>query len=156
MEDGQTIQVRTEEWIEGRKVIRGTGNQRREKQIVEGSVVQYPFIPGWAFSIHKSQGLTFDRMVFDNRARVFETGQLYVALSRCRSLGGITITKPLSPLDIQVCERVACYWEECEDDTRYMEVWEQIRDMPDESEFENEEDFLEWADTVNEYAASLE
>nr|VFK34536.1 MAG: UvrD-like helicase C-terminal domain-containing protein [Candidatus Kentron sp. MB]VFK76893.1 MAG: UvrD-like helicase C-terminal domain-containing protein [Candidatus Kentron sp. MB] len=62
---------------------------------VLGEFVQYPLRPAWAITIHKSQGLTFDRAIIDANA-AFAHGQVYVALSRCRTLEGIVLRSPLS------------------------------------------------------------
>ena len=61
---------------------------------VLGSFTQYPLRLAWAVTIHKSQGLTFDRVIID-AARAFAAGQVYVALSRCRTLEGIVLSTPL-------------------------------------------------------------
>ncbi|MDE2188614.1 MAG: AAA family ATPase [Patescibacteria group bacterium] len=60
-----------------------------------GSFTQYPLKLAWALTIHKSQGKTFDEVVIDIGRGTFAHGQLYVALSRCRTLGGITLRQPL-------------------------------------------------------------
>jgi len=62
---------------------------------VIGSFNQYPLKPAWAITIHKSQGLTFDRAVIDAQA-AFAHGQVYVGLSRCRSFEGLVLSSPLS------------------------------------------------------------
>lgn len=68
----------------------------------EGVFRQYPLRPAWAVTIHKSQGLTFDRAVIDASA-AFAHGQTYVALSRCRSLDGIVLEKPVTPAAV-ICD----------------------------------------------------
>ena len=60
-----------------------------------GSFMQYPIKPAWAITIHKSQGLTFDKAVIDAH-EAFSPGQAYVALSRCRSLDGMVLSEKLS------------------------------------------------------------
>lgn len=61
-----------------------------------GAFIQYPLKLAWAITIHKSQGLTFDRAIIDAQA-AFAHGQVYVALSRCRTLEGIVLSSPLAP-----------------------------------------------------------
>jgi ATP-dependent exoDNAse (exonuclease V), alpha subunit - helicase superfamily I member len=68
------------------------------KEIVEtavGKFVQYPLKLAWAITIHKSQGLTFERAVIDAKA-AFAHGQVYVALSRCKTLEGMVLSSPIS------------------------------------------------------------
>lgn len=67
---------------------------------VIGSFRQYPLKPAWAITIHKSQGLTFDRAVIDAQA-AFTHGQVYVALSRCRTFEGLFLSTPISPRAVQ-------------------------------------------------------
>lgn len=65
-------------------------------QKVIGTFSQYPLKLAWAITIHKSQGLTFDKAIIDAQA-AFAHGQVYVALSRCRSFEGMVLSSPLSP-----------------------------------------------------------
>ena len=78
---------------------------------VIGTFTQYPIRLAWAITIHKSQGKTFERAVIDLGRGAFAHGQTYVALSRCRRLGGITLKKPIRPRDIMVDERIVEYYE---------------------------------------------
>jgi hypothetical protein len=66
---------------------------------VLGTFTQYPLRLAWAVTIHKSQGLTFDRVIID-AARAFAAGQVYVALSRCRTLEGIVLSSPLDYVEL--------------------------------------------------------
>jgi hypothetical protein len=77
-----------------------------EKQL--GSFTQYPLRLAWAVTIHKSQGLTFDRAVVD-AASSFSAGQVYVALSRCRSLEGLVLRSPVPPSAVRVDKEVKAY-----------------------------------------------
>ncbi len=66
------------------------------RQKIIGTFKQYPLKLAWAITVHKSQGLTFDRAIIDLQS-AFAHGQVYVALSRCRTLEGIVLSSPLSP-----------------------------------------------------------
>jgi hypothetical protein len=70
-------------------------NIRQVEEAVLGELRQFPIRLAWAVTIHKSQGLTFDKAVID-AGRSFEAGQIYVALSRVRSLNGVTLASRLS------------------------------------------------------------
>jgi hypothetical protein len=77
---------------------------------VEGSFSQLPLKPAWAITIHKSQGLTFDRAIIDAAAS-FAHGQTYVALSRCRTMEGLVLERPLSASSIISDQTVNEYME---------------------------------------------
>ena len=76
-----------------------------------GTFSQLPLKLAWAITIHKSQGKTFDKVIIDLGKGAFEHGQTYVALSRCRSLGGIVLKKRLRPQDVLTDERVVQFYE---------------------------------------------
>ena len=80
-----------------------------KKLVIEnvlGSFRQYPLKPAWALTVHKSQGLTFNNVVIDFTGGAFSSGQTYVALSRCTSLEGIVLLKPIAERDIIVNPQV--------------------------------------------------
>jgi len=73
---------------------------------VTGNYNQYPLILAWAVTIHKSQGKTLDSAIIDLDRGAFASGQLYVALSRCRSMEGIILKQPIRERDIRVDPQV--------------------------------------------------
>ena len=80
-----------------------------EERIVEkvlGSYTQFPLMLAWAVTIHKSQGKTLERVVIDLGRGAFAPGQLYVALSRCKTLEGITLKRPITVWDSMCDQRV--------------------------------------------------
>lgn len=76
-----------------------------------GTFKQLPLRLAWAVTIHKSQGQTFDRVILDMSGGMFEHGQLYVALSRCRTLEGITLSQAIRPSDVRVDERIVDFYQ---------------------------------------------
>ena len=80
---------------------------------VAGSFTQFPFRLAWAVTIHKSQGKTFDNIRLDIGRGTFACGQLYVALSRCTSLEGISLVRPLEMRHIFSDDRIVRFMENC-------------------------------------------
>lgn len=76
---------------------------------VLGKLIQYPLKLAWAITIHKSQGMTFSKVNIDFSKSPFTHGQTYVALSRCRTLEGIVLTKKIWPNDVIVDERIVSF-----------------------------------------------
>jgi hypothetical protein len=97
------IEVKKYKWENIRYSLNKTTQQLEEKVI--GSFEQYPLRLAWAITIHKSQGLTFEKAVIDAGA-AFACGQVYVALSRCTSLQGMILRSPITHNALFTDERI--------------------------------------------------
>jgi hypothetical protein len=102
-ETGQVIKVKPETWENKRYALSKAGDKLDEE--VLGSFVQYPIRLAWAITIHKSQGLTFEKAVID-AGKSFAPGQVYVALSRCRSMDGLVLKSEITSRSIQCDPRI--------------------------------------------------
>lgn len=104
LEDGEMIEVEPLKWEQYQWVVDEETGELKEKAV--GTYEQIPLRLAWAITIHKSQGLTFDKVVIDTGRGAFAHGQLYVALSRCKSLEGIQLLKPITYRDVIVDSRI--------------------------------------------------
>jgi hypothetical protein len=88
-----SIEVQKYEWKNMNYSLNPNTRQIEEEEL--GSFQQYPLRLAWAITIHKSQGLTFDKLIIDAE-NAFANGQVYVALSRCTTLEGLVLTSPVN------------------------------------------------------------
>ena len=75
-----------------------------------GTLKQYPLRLAWAITVHRSQGMSLDKVCLDFSRSPFSHGQTYVALSRCRTLDGLVLTRKMSPSDILIDERIVDFY----------------------------------------------
>jgi uncharacterized protein YpbB len=113
-EEDKTIEVEKYEWQNIRFTINAMTKEIEEENL--GTFVQYPIKLAWAITVHKSQGLTFDKAAIDV-SQVFLPGQAYVALSRLRSLAGLILLSPLRMNGISNDQEVMDYAQNKEDES---------------------------------------
>ena len=104
--DDEAIEVMPQRWENARYTLNAETKEIETE--VQGTFTQLPLRLAWAITIHKSQGLTFDRVIID-AGLSFAPGQVYVALSRCRTLEGMTLSTPIEPHAIINDQRVSHY-----------------------------------------------
>lgn len=109
LDNGREVTVETFTWERLKYEYSSIGGLTA---VVIGSFKQFPIKLAWAVTVHKSQGQTYDKAHLLLEVRGFAHGQVYVALSRCRTLDGMTIERRLRSDDIVVRERVTEWLEE--------------------------------------------
>ena len=105
-DDTTSIEVKKESWKNIKYSIDKTNNQIEEKEL--GSFNQFPLRLAWAITIHKSQGLTFEKAIID-AGDAFAPGQVYVALSRCTSMQGMVLHSKVVSKSLHSDERITTF-----------------------------------------------
>jgi hypothetical protein len=96
--DSEPIEVEKAEWQNAKYTLNET-TQEIEEEVI-GQFTQFPLKLAWAITIHKSQGLTFEKAIIDARSS-FAHGQVYVALSRCKTLDGLVLSSPIADFSVK-------------------------------------------------------
>ena len=107
-EDKKIVEVKRHEWEISKYVFHG-GKFERE-QI--GKYIQVPLRLAWAITVHKSQGKTFEKVIIDFGRGTFAHGQSYVALSRCTTLEGMVLKRPMTRRTIIMDEQIRAFHED--------------------------------------------
>ena len=113
LQDGREEYVAPAKWSNYEKVVNEETDEIENREV--GCFVQFPIKLAWAITIHKSQGMTFDRMHFDLSGGVFASGQTYVAISRMRTLDGLTLSSAIMPHHIMVNPEVTEFYKTLND-----------------------------------------
>lgn len=99
----ELIELKKHKW-ENIRYSYNKGNSKIEEEVL-GTFEQFPLRLAWAITIHKSQGLTFEKAIIDAGA-AFAPGQVYVALSRCTTLDGMVLTSPITSASLHADQRI--------------------------------------------------
>lgn len=102
LDEGEPLDVERMEWQDIRYAL-----DQAKKNIVEeiaGTFVQFPLMPAWAVTIHKAQGLTLARVLVDLDRGAFAEGQVYVALSRCQTMEGLSLRRAVRASEVRCSE----------------------------------------------------
>lgn len=155
MIDGKTtIEVEEYTWENIKYTI--DEDSREIKEEVLGSFKQFPLKLAWAITVHKSQGLTFERAILDVK-NVFASGQMYVALSRLKSLDGLILSSPIQMKGIKHDETIIDYEknkieQSVADDILHFESWQYILDYNKNAfDFRNLE--KQWMEHIDSFKA---
>jgi len=109
LDDGTTHDVEPVEWQDIRYAV-----DEKTKAIVEeigGTYVQFPLMPAWAVTIHKAQGLTLARVMVDLARGAFAEGQVYVALSRCQTMEGLSLRRAVRAREVRCSEAARGFYD---------------------------------------------
>jgi ATP-dependent DNA helicase PIF1 len=115
---GSTFVVKKQKWekIKYKYVPSEIEGQKGSVQkTIVGSFEQFPLRLAWAITVHKSQGQTYNKVVIDMHTGSFTSGQTYVALSRCKSLEGIKLQRPIKESDVILDHRILTFHDICEE-----------------------------------------
>ena len=118
-EDGHSILVDKIDWKNMKYQVNQETGKIEQEEI--GSFTQFPLRLAWAVTVHKSQGLTFDKVILDLEGS-FASGQMYVALSRCRSLDGLSLSTKVKLENIIVDQRIVRFSKEQKNEISLEEV----------------------------------
>jgi hypothetical protein len=116
----ENYQLKREVWEQKKYTL---GKDKKIEEEVIGSFEQFPIRLAWAVTIHKSQGLTFDKLIIDAGSS-FASGQVYVALSRCRTLEGIVLKSKITPEVIFSDSRIGNFQSETNANDKIEEILE--------------------------------
>lgn len=133
-DEGNTFKLFPEEWNITKNEPFKVKKVWKSNYVEVGTMIQYPIKLAWAITVHKSQGLTFDNVYLYNPKPSFALGQMYVALSRCRSLEGLQLFRNLTDQDFKLSKDVMKFYESIGAESRIKKILKQIYNAKMEEE----------------------
>lgn len=140
------IDVKRHEWKNTNYSLNPDTREIEENEL--GSFEQYPLRLAWAITIHKSQGLTFEKLVIDAE-NAFANGQVYVALSRCTTLEGLVLTSPVNQNLFGAHSSLKTWQEKNQDDNNLPEKFNEARQKYIMHELQSIWNFSSWYYALN-------
>jgi hypothetical protein len=153
IDNSQDIELELETWKNIQYKYNHTKDEIEEEEL--GSFSQFPIRLAWAITIHKSQGLTFEKAIIDAGAS-FAAGQVYVALSRLKSIQGLVLATKIGPEQIMTDERIVAYVNQFSDVTANEKALLFAQQQYAQNKLQESFDFSSIAEGLKKYYQSLE
>lgn len=152
-DDGEIFELTTETWRNIRYVLNPETEEIEEE--VLGSFSHYPIRLAWAITIHKSQGLTFQKAIVDAGSS-FAAGQVYVALSRCTSLQGLVLQSHITARQVMTDSQVVAYAQQLQNELTLTTLLEEEKEEFEKQRLAQLFDFEKLYKLISDWAESLE
>ena len=132
LENGRSVNVGKATWLKYQYILTtAPDGSRLIMQMTVGWFTQIPLVPAYAMTVHKAQGLTLSAINLVLGNGCFANGQLYTALSRCRSMDKITLDRPIELGDSIVDDAVVKFYEQIEQPEKLLQSWYRKHDFED-------------------------